>query len=92
MQIIDTVLHSPALSNISREEHEERYEVIFKELLKTVYFRVSRGLLEKDKMMFAFRLVQIRLGHVCEDQIDLFLKGTVYLGENVPELLEGRIS
>jgi len=57
MQIISVVLKSKALAAISMEEHEERYEVIFKELLKTVYFRVSRGLLETDKMMFAFRLV-----------------------------------
>jgi hypothetical protein len=42
--------------------------------------------------MFALRLVQIRLGNKCENEFNLFLKGATYLKEDVPDILEGRVT
>lgn len=77
MQAVFSVLRSDRLRAVSIEDHSARLQLIDQALFETVYVRVSRGMLECDKLVFAIRLVQIRLGNACEKELELLLKGNI---------------
>jgi dynein heavy chain 1 len=77
MQAVFSVLSSSPVARIGAEDHAARLQAIDQGLFETVYARVSRGMLEADKLVLAIRLAQIRLGNTCEQEIGLFLKGNV---------------
>lgn len=82
MEIIYYVLNkNPIVTEIPKSESDKRRVVISEELFVTIYHRFGLGLLNQHKMLFALRLTQIKLGHRCENELSLLLKGGVLFKE-----------
>jgi dynein heavy chain 1, cytosolic len=91
--IFDVLNKDQELLKISKSEYDQRLKLITHKIFVKVYRNVSRGLLESDKLVFALRLLKIRLGNGCEEELELLLRGSSLLSESSTQtFLEGRIS
>uniref|UniRef100_A0A0G4FLJ2 Dynein heavy chain, cytoplasmic n=1 Tax=Chromera velia CCMP2878 TaxID=1169474 RepID=A0A0G4FLJ2_9ALVE len=59
LDIFNDALKDEALAKVPREDYSGRLAVIFQELFKIAFRRTSRGLLYKDRLVFALRLAQV---------------------------------
>lgn len=92
MTVVSGVLKSKDLSALAPTDYEGRLQSITHNLFVAVYSKVSRGMLETDKLVFALRLMQIRVGHKFEEEMDIFLKGNPALQESAAFTLDGRFT
>ena len=91
--IFDVLLKDQQLLQVSKAEYEGRLKLITHKLFVKVYRNVSRGLLESDKTVFALRLLKIRLGTSCEEELELLLRGGSILAESSNQsFLDGKVS
>ena len=80
------------MNAVPRADYDLRLETIHKRFFYKIFDNVSRGLLESDKLVFALRLLQIRLGNICEEEFDLFLKGNQHFHDTASRTyLKGNI-
>ena len=61
MDVLNYVINCKKLSEIPKSNYNERQNTIIKILFKEIYHRVGYSLLNKDVLIFAMRLSQIRL-------------------------------
>ncbi len=96
MDVLQSIIKSNRLNAINKTSYTERQDFIIKELFYEIYQRVGFGLLNKDNLIFAMRLSQIRLGDKFKNEIRLVLTATSSLivnPENVStSLLGGKIT
>ena len=86
LDIFHGILHNnPHLEGIT--EASERLEILLDDLFRTVYRRVSRGLLHEDHLTFSLRLAQIRLRGTADQlgaaEFDFLVKGGESFNENI---------
>ena len=74
MDVLNFVIKSEKLEEIAKNKYIERQNFIISELFKIIYHRVGYSLLNKDVLIFAMRLAQIRLGDKFKNEINLLLK------------------
>ena len=78
METVFAVLRkNPIVAEIPKTNYEKRLNAIFEELFITVYHKFGQGLLNKHKLLFGLKLVQIRLQRRCEDEIKLLLASSI---------------
>jgi dynein heavy chain 1, cytosolic len=96
MDVLHHVIKSKELEKISKINYQARQEFIIKELFTEIYHRVGYSLLNKDQVIFAARLAQIRLGDKFKNEINILLKATssaLSEWDNISEsLLNGKLS
>ena len=76
MEILQFIINSKELAQIQKTNYNERQDYIISALFKEVYHRVGYALLNKDQLIFAMRLAQIRLGDKFKNEINTLLKIT----------------
>lgn len=92
MSIFDVLIKDSDLQKIAKNDPEKRLELITHKIFTKVYGNISRGLLECDKLVFALKLLQIRLTNNCEEEIDLFMRGNpTYNDTNTQSFLDGKV-
>lgn len=68
-------------------EPNERLEILLNDLFRTVYRRVSRGLLHEDHLTFSLHLAQVHLKGTSDElgaaEFDFLVKGGESFNENV---------
>jgi dynein heavy chain len=77
-QVFNSCIASTASENA--EELEERLRVLKKETTYATYVNISRGLFEKDKLVFSFMLctdVMRSRGGISDEEWNFFLRGGV---------------
>lgn len=75
MSILLRVLErDEVLSKLPKNEFQNRIKVITKQLFINIYHRTFYSLLNKDKMCFALKLVQIKLGSKFDDLFKCLIK------------------
>ena len=74
MDVLNYVINCKKLSEIPKSNYNERQNTITKILFKEIYHRVGYSLLNKDVLIFAMRLSQIRLNEKFKNEINLLLK------------------
>ena len=74
MDVLNYVINCKKLSEIPKSNYNERQNTIIKILFKEIYHRVGYSLLNKDVLIFAMRLSQIRLNEKFKNEINLLLK------------------
>ena len=92
MEILQCVINSKELAAIPKTNYNGRQDFIISELFREVYHRVGYALLNKDQLIFAMRLAQIRLGDKFKKEITLLLQVTSNIlsdASNVSENLIG---
>lgn len=63
MDTIYIVLNkNEALQKIPRQELDKRRNTIFNEFFREIYRRMNQALLFEDKLVFAAKLVEVKLG------------------------------
>lgn len=63
MEIFEFILyHNPLLKSIT--DSSERLEIIRKSLFETIFTRVSRGMLHRDRITLAVQLTRIYLKNI----------------------------
>lgn len=96
MDIVFFVLSSEGLKLINKNNYNQRQDYIISSLFKEVYHRVGVSLLNKDKMTFAMKLSQIRLGEKFKEEIKILLKsqlGIMGSPDSIipPSILQGKL-
>ena len=74
MDVLNFVIKSEKLEEIPKNNYTDRQNFIISELFKIIYHRVGFSLLNKDVLIFAMRLAQIRLGDKFKNEINVLLK------------------
>lgn len=93
MSIFDVLNKDQDLQKISKNESLARLELITRKIYVKIYCNISRGLLETDKLVFALRLLQIKLVNECEEEIELFMRGNqTYHDTSANSFLDGKVS
>jgi len=96
MEVLNYVIKAKELDNIPKINYQARQDFIIQELFTEIYHRVGYSLLNKDQLIFAMRLAQIRLGERLKKEIDLLLKATTNVlasSDGISEsLLNGKLS
>lgn len=76
---VTTLKGNPNLEGV--EENEKRLGIMINDMFAKLYRSVVRGLLQQDKLVFAFRLGQVKLQsrgeEIAADEIGMFLKGAL---------------
>jgi len=95
MDIIFYVLNkNPIVAEIPKSDYDKRRNIISEELFVTIFHRFGQGLLNQHKILLALRLVQIKLGRRCENEIAVLLKsGVSFKAQQLPsDFLENLLS
>eukprot|EP01016_Furgasonia_blochmanni_P042655 TRINITY_DN567_c0_g1_i1.p1 TRINITY_DN567_c0_g1~~TRINITY_DN567_c0_g1_i1.p1 ORF type:complete len:874 (+),score=315.79 TRINITY_DN567_c0_g1_i1:204-2825(+) len=94
METVYTLLNkNEGLHAIPKTESQRRLDYIFNELFIRIYHRVSHSLLNSEKLIFALRLAQIKLGTNCQEQFQAIIRtATVIETKLSPTLLQGKLS
>jgi dynein heavy chain 1 len=96
MDVLYSVIKSSELDKIPKINYAARQEYIIKELFTEIYHRVGYSLLNKDQIIFATKLAQIRLGDKFRSELNILLKAKSSIlsnPENVPDrLLKGKLT
>lgn len=97
MEIVYTLLNkNEKLAAINKNDYEARLKFISKELFDNIYHRVSHALMIRDKMIFALRLAQIKLGNdkpLSADLLNILVKGISIIETKLSSsLLDGKLS
>ena len=95
METVYNLLHkNENLSKIPKTDLEKRRIVIFNEIFVQIYKRMNVALLFEDKIVFASKLVEVKLGQSCymNNFLQLFKSSTLVLGSLSPDILEGKLT
>ena len=74
MDVLSYIINSKELSEIPKNNFDERQNKIINMLFIEIYHRVGYSLLNKDQLILAMRLAQINLGDKFKNEINLLLK------------------
>lgn len=89
---IDLLTKNESLMKISKTEAENRRKIIFDQLFTVIYKKVSNSLLEKDRIIFALKLVQIKLGKEYVETFTHLIRSSSILESSLsPHLLGGKL-
>jgi len=84
---------SPLLQGISKSEPEKRRIILYNQIFIQTYNAVYKSLLSCDRLIFALRLVQIKLGRVCEGEFIALISSCSLLETSLSgNLLKNKLS
>jgi dynein heavy chain 1 len=81
MEIFEHILyHNKRLESIT--DTTQRLDIILKSLFETIFIRVSRGMLHRDRVTLAVQLTRIYLKNIIRYCLHFFSFSSCLIGEN----------